>query len=164
ASDGSAIGGSANLPPSVSVARTGNGTYTITGLPLSGNLFAVSTGSANDNTATTRQTNGNWVVTTCDNNGSGEDGDFAFLYVPALAQRVLSGKVGAAAEFTPLNIDAAAVGVKSAQTTQGYLLTFGDGSLINPSNTALFVTADGNAGNGADNVWHYSAAGNSFVV
>lgn len=164
AADGSIIAGSTNLPPSVSVARTAAGTYTITGLPLTGNLLAVSTGSANDNCATTRQVNNNWVVTNCDNNGSNEDGDFAILYVPALAQRVLSGKVGAAAEFTPLNLDAAAVGVKSAQTPQGYLLTFGDGSVINPSNTALFITADGNAGNGPDNIWHYSAAGNSFVV
>jgi len=162
--DGSVLEGSTSLPPSVSVTRTGKGVYRIIGLPDTGNLLAVSTGSANDNCATTGQTAGNWIVTTRDNNGDAEDGDFAILYVPALAQRVISGKISETAQATALNGDAAALGVKATVTPLGYMLTFGDGTIINPSNSALFITADANAGPGADNLWHYSTDGNSFLV
>ena len=164
AADGSVIEGSTSLPATVAITRTGTGAYRITGLPETGNLLAVSTGSSNDNCATVGQTNGDWIVTTRDNNEKAEDGDFAILYVPSLAQRVVTGKIGAAAEVTPLNAEAVAVGVTASLTAQGYVLTFGDGTIINPSNTALFVTADANAGNGPDNLWAYSASENSFVV
>lgn len=161
---GAVIGGSSSLPAGAKITRTGTGVYEVYGLPVTGNLIAVSIGNNADNCATTGLGGDNWIVTTRDNNGTSEDSDFAILYVPDTANRVLSGKIGNLAEFTALNQELELLGATSRSTVQGYEITFGDGSLINPSNTALFITADAQGGNGPDNIYSYSAAGNSFVV
>ncbi|MEX1114532.1 MAG: DNRLRE domain-containing protein [Akkermansiaceae bacterium] len=162
--NGAVISGSTSLPASVSITNTAAGAYQISGLPSSGNLIAVATGNANDNCATVAQSGEEWIVTVRDNSQNLENGDFAILYIPGTAERVLSGKIGNLGEFTALNNDLALLGVSTRLTSQGYELTFGDGSMINPSNTALFITADAAAGNGPDNIYSYSANGNSFVV
>jgi len=161
---GGSVSGSSSLPAGAAVSNTATGTYQINGLPTSGNLIAIATGNGTDNCATVGQSGDTWIVTVRDNNQTLEDGDFAILYIPGTANRVLSGKIGNLGEFTALNGDLALLGGTSRLTAQGYEITFGDGTVFNPSNTALFVSADANAGNGADNIYSYSANGNSFVV
>jgi hypothetical protein len=162
--DGTIPGGSSSLPATASVTPTATGTYQISGLPVSGNLIAVAYGNATDNYTAIGQSGDNWIVTVRDNNQNLENGGFSILYIPGTANRVLSGKIGNLGEFTALNDELALLGVSTRLTAQGYQLTFGDGSVINPSNTVLFISPDSNAGNGADNVYGYSASGNSFVV
>jgi hypothetical protein len=105
-----------------------------------------------------------WIVTVRDNNQNLENGGFCLVYVPTAANRVLSGTIGNLGEVTALNGELALAGASCVLGPQGYEITFGDGSVINPSNTALFVTPDPSLGNGADNIYAYSANGNSFVV
>lgn len=164
AANGLVMSGSTNLPASATISNPAAGVYLIGGLPSSGNLIAVATGNGNDNCATVGQSGENWIVTVRDNSQNLENGDFAILYIPGTAERVLSGKIGNLGEFTALNRDLALLGASTRLTSQGYELTFGDGSVINPSNTALFITADADAGFGPDNIYSYSANGNSFVV
>ena len=164
AADATILGGSSSLPASVTVTKLAVGTYQISGLPSSGNLLTVAAGNGCDRYSAVAQSGENWIVTVRKNTQNLEDGEFAVLYIPGTANRVLSGKIGNLGEFTALNDELARSGASCQLTAQGYELTFGDGSVINPSNTTLFVTADSNAGNGADNVYSYSANGNSFVV
>ncbi|MBN8459531.1 MAG: DNRLRE domain-containing protein [Verrucomicrobia bacterium] len=162
--DGSVAAGSSSLPAHITITNTTAGTYVISGLPDSGNMIAVATGNASDNCASVGQSGDNWIVTTRDNNQNLENAGFALLYIPTTANRVLSGKIGNLGELTTLNGELALLGATCQLTSQGYQITFGDGTAINPSNTALFVTADANAGNGPDNIYSYMANGNSFVV
>lgn len=164
AADGTIVGGSSSLPATASVATTATGTYQISGLPVSGNLIAVAYGNGTDNLAAVGQIGDNWIVTLRDNNQNLKNGGFTILYIPSTANRVLSGKIGNLGEFTALNGELARLGASARLTAQGYQLTFGDGSVINPTNTALFIAPDSNAGNGADNLYAYSAVGNSFVI
>jgi hypothetical protein len=163
AADGS-VSGSSSLPAGATVIHTDAGVYQINGLPTSGNLLALATGNSTDNLATIARSGDTWIVTVRDNSQSMENGDFAILYIPGTADRVLSGKIGSLGEFIALNDELALLGVTTRITGQGYEITFGDGSVINPSNTALFLTGDVDAGNGFDNIYSYSANGNSFVV
>ena len=164
AADGTILDGSSSLPATVTVTNPAPGTYQLSGLPSSGNLLTVAVGNGSDNYTAVGQSGDNWIVTVRDNNQNLENGEFAVLYVPSTANRVLSGKIGNLGEFTALNGELARSGATCQLTAQGYELTFGDGSVINPSNTTLFVTPDIDAGNGIDNVYSYSANGNAFVV
>lgn len=164
AADGSILDGSSSLPASVTISNLSVGVYQISGLPSSGNLLTVAVGNSADNYTAVGQSGDNWIITVRDNNQNLENGEFAVLYVPSTANRVLSGKIGNLGEFTALNGEIARLGVSSRLTPQGYELTFGDGGVINPSNTVLLVAPDNDAGNGGDNVYSYSANGNSFVV
>ena len=164
AADGSILGGSSNLPAAVTISNPSTGVYQIAGLPVSGNLLTVAVGNAADNYTAVGQSGDNWIITVRDNNQNLENGDFCVLYIPSTANRVFSGKIGNLGEFTALNDEISRLGVTSRLTPQGYELTFGDGSVINPPNTALFVAPDIDAGNGGDNAYSYSACGNSFVI
>lgn len=167
AADGTIISGSSNLPATAKITRTATGTYQIYGLPTTGNLISIATGNDSDNTASVTVSGDNWIVTTRDNIQNLENNDFGILYIPNTASRVLSGLVNFDSVFTPLNDELVALGATVRQTTtgQGYELTFGDGTAINPSNTALFVCADTATGNnGGDNIYTYSASGNSFLI
>ena len=158
------VTGSSSLPAGASVSNTAAGIYQISGLPVSGNLIAIASGNGADNCASIARSGDEWIVNLRDNNQSLENSDFTVLYIPGTADRVLSGKIDSAGGFTALNEDLALLGVSSRVTAQGYEITFGDGTVFNPSNTALFVSADADAGNGTENIYSYSANGNSFVV
>lgn len=162
--DLSIVAGSSNLPAGVTISKTSTSDYLIEGLPMDGNLLAVNQGAASDNVASIGRSANRWIVRSVDNNGSTEDDSFSFLYVPPTAPQVFSGLVIADGTLTPLNDNLAAIGASVVQGPNGYEIQFGDGSTINPSNTALFVTPDFNSGNGADNVYSYYASGNKFVV
>ncbi len=164
AADGAILGGSSSLPSGVTINHPAAGVYQLTGLPTSGNLLALTTGRDTNQYTAIAQSGDNWIVSLRGNNQNLADGNFAILYIPATANRILSGKVGNLGEFTPLNEELAGLGATTRLTPQGYEITFGNGSEINPSNTELFISGDSDAGNGADNVYSYSANGNSFVV
>jgi hypothetical protein len=179
AADGTIVAGSSNLPATAKIIRPTNdkgviaGTYQIYGLPTTGNVIAIATGNDSDNVASVVRSGDNWVVTTRDNIQDLEDNDFAILYIPSTANRVLSGWVNQKSstltdfETTPLNDELATLGFTVTSSARGYELTFGDGSAINPSNTTLFVCADNTPGlsnNGGDNIYSYSASGNSFLI
>lgn len=157
---------SSNLPAGISVTNNAVGTYTISGLPQTGNLIAISTGTGAgaDNVSNIGQVGVNWSVINRDNSQNPENGDFSFLYIPQEAKGVYSGKVANDGTLTPLNFSLAAVGATVDEVAGAYEIVFGDGTIINPSNTTLFVTADYQNGNGGDNVYSYHADGNKFVV
>ncbi|QJE98432.1 Calx-beta domain-containing protein [Luteolibacter luteus] len=157
---------SANLPAGITVTNNAAGTYTISGLPQTGNMLALSTGTTAgaDNVSNIGQVGVNWSVINRDNSQNVENGDFAFLYIPQEATGVYSGKIANDGTLTPLNVSMAAVGATVDEVAGTYEIIFGDGTIINPSNTALFVTADYQNGNGGDNVYSYHADGNKFVV
>ncbi|WP_367872764.1 Ig-like domain-containing protein [Luteolibacter sp. Populi] len=164
ATDLSIVGGSSNLPPGVTISKSGTSDYLIEGLPLDGSLLAVSQGQGSDNVASIGRILNQWIVRSVDNNGSAEDDSFSFVYVPKTAPQVFSGAVAEDGTLTPLNNYITAVGATVVRTANGYEIQIGDGSKVNPSNTALFVSADVNLGAGGDNIYSYSASGNKFVV
>ena len=155
---------SSNLPSGISITKTGTSDYLIEGLPMSGNLLAVSQGSTSDNVASIGRSVNRWVVRSVDNNGNAQEDSFSFLYVPPTAPQVFSGLVNAEGVLTPLNENLSAVGATVTSGVNGYEIQFGDGSAINPTTATLFVSADFNSGNGGDNIYSYYASGNKFVV
>ncbi|MBX3740392.1 MAG: DNRLRE domain-containing protein [Akkermansiaceae bacterium] len=165
AADGTVGAGAGALPAGVTVTNGAVGSYIIAGLPTDGNVIAVAAGQNSDDVATVRRSGSDfWEVLIRDNNQNAENASFTFLFIPSTSGSVLSGQIQNEAQVAGLNREAAMVGVNTRQTVQGYEITFGDGSVINPSNTALFITGDGGAGNGADNIYSYIANGNSFTV
>lgn len=163
--DGTITATAGALPEGVTVAKTVVGSYRITGLPIDGNVIAIAASKESDDVATARRTGEDfWDVLVRDNNGNAADGPFTFLFVPADTGSVLSGQILEDGTKGTMNREAAMVGVHTRDTVQGYELTFGDGSLINPSNTALFISGDSSVGPGADNIYAYFVNGNSFTV
>jgi hypothetical protein len=161
---GIVLDGSSNLPPGVTIANPATGVYRISGLPTSGNLLPVGGGDGNDNVITVAQDGADWVLRSRDNSQNLENSAFGFVYVPATSRQVFSGQVTDAGGLVALNDELAAVGATVNRGTQGYEVSIGDGNIINPSNSVMFVTADEDVGFAGDNVLSYSAAGNVFVV
>ncbi|MGD9418970.1 MAG: Ig-like domain-containing protein [Verrucomicrobiota bacterium JB025] len=158
--------GSSNFPAGVSVEITNvsEGYFEIDGLPTAGNLLAVSEQDGADHIPSVGLVDGRWRVATRDNTDDLESEDFGFLYVPYRAGQVLSGLVGSDGTMTALNGELEMLGATVTIGTQGYQITFGDGSIINPSNSVMFVSPDFNNGNGGDNIYTYFGLGDSFVV
>jgi hypothetical protein len=78
---------------------------------------------------------------------------------------VLSGKVSSTGTLSAANDYLASLGATVITNSDNIEITFGDGSLINPSNTALFLTADSaESGEATDNLISYSANGDAFRV
>ncbi len=161
---GAVIGSSANLPSSVGIVKSDVGTYEISGLPASGNLIPFSYGDGVDNVASIGLAEDKWSVISRDNGQAIEDEAFGFVYVPVTARQVYSGLVTNVGGLVPLNDELANVGGSVNLGTQGYELTIGDGTIINPSNSVMFLAADYNNGFAGDNIISYSAVGNVFVV
>ncbi len=163
---------SGNLPSGVTITKSGGaGTYTVNGLSIAGNLLAFTNGDSGtlaDNVCSVRIVNNQWVIDTRDNAGGTQDNEFSFVYLPPATSGVFAGKVSSTGVVTNTNVSASALGVTASVGTEGVDLTFGDGSVINPTTAAIFVTAD--ATNGAsgspavDNLIAWSASGNSFRV
>jgi hypothetical protein len=160
------ISSSTSLPAGVTVTNPAAGNYSITGLPLTGNMISISSGSGTgaDNVSTIGQSGISWAVVNRDNIQNPENGDFSFLYIPEDAKGVYSGRILNNGSLVPLNGTLEAIGATTREVGAAYEITFGDGSVINPSNTMLFVTGDYQAGNGFDNVYSYYASGNKFMV
>ncbi|MEK7953470.1 Ig-like domain-containing protein [Luteolibacter soli] len=161
---GTVISGSQNLPAGVTITRTALGTYQISGLPTVGNLLAMPVGDTSDNVVSVAISGQNWIVNVVDNSQNREDAPFGFVFVPTTATQVFSGQVAEAGTLQILNDELKFVGATVNRGTQGYEITIGDGNIINPSNSSLFIVADTNVGPAGDNVMSYSAVGNSFVV
>ncbi|MBK1882202.1 DNRLRE domain-containing protein [Luteolibacter pohnpeiensis] len=161
---GQVIAGSSNLPDGVTITNPSAGVYYIDGLPDGGNMIATTIGSASNNFASIGRSGRTWIVRSYDSSQNLENDAFAFLYVPNTVQHMFSGSVAADGTLEALNPELAAVGATIVAGSDGYEITFGDGTSINPSNYALLVTSDFNKGNGGDNVYAYSAKGNAFVV
>jgi hypothetical protein len=164
--DGDVLSG--NLPAGTSVARSGDGLYTISGLATTGNFLAFATGNGGtdgDNVLSIRKGQGQWFVDVRDNASTAQNGSFSFLYVPSSAPGVLSGRIRSNGTVTALNDRLSTLGATLVETSTYYQLTFGDGTVVNPSNSALFLSADSTESSTApDNVVSYSASGNSFRI
>lgn len=159
---------SGNLPSGTSVVRSGDGLYVISGLATSGNFMAFATGNGGtdgDNVLSIRKGQGQWFVQTRDNSSEEQNGAFNFLYIPSSTPGVLSGRIRANGTVTALNGQLATVGATLADTSTHFDLTFGDGTVFNPSNCALFLTPDATDSSAApDNLVSYSASGNAFRI
>ncbi|MDP0491583.1 MAG: Ig-like domain-containing protein [Verrucomicrobiota bacterium JB023] len=164
--DGSFVDGSANFPEEapVTVTNTDSGVYEISGLPTAGNLITVGVGNGLDNVTSVGQSGANWVVQHRDNGGGLQNEDFSFLYVPKRTRQVLSGLVQNDGALVPLNEELELLGASVNLGTQGYEITFGDGSVINPSTAIMFMVGDFDNGYGGDNIYSYFGLGNTFVV
>ncbi|MCW1915535.1 hypothetical protein OJ996_18255 [Luteolibacter sp. GHJ8] len=160
------ISSSTSLPVGIGVTNPSAGNYLITGLPLTGNMIAISSGAGTgaDNVSNVGQTGISWTVVNRDNSQNVENGDFSFLYIPYETKGVYSGRILNNGTLVPLNGTLDAIGATTREVGASYEITFGDGSVINPSNTQLFITADHQAGNGGDNIYSYYAEGNKFMV
>ena len=161
---GAVVEGSSNLPAGVTITNPSVGVYNISGLPTSGNLIAVPVGDGQDNVVAVGQNGPTWVVTSRDNTQTFESASFGFLYIPETARQVFSGRVLEDGTLQPLNDELSFVGGNSNRGTQGYELRIGDGSIVNPSNSVMFIVADIDAGPAEDNAMSYSAVGNVFVT
>ncbi|MGE9269712.1 MAG: LamG-like jellyroll fold domain-containing protein, partial [Verrucomicrobiales bacterium] len=155
---------SSNLPTGVTVEYAQSGLATISGLPTTGNLLVMSVGEGSEIVPSVGQSGADWSVITRDNSSSLESADFGFLYIPETAQQVFSGLVQSDGTLEALNDDLSFVGATVNLGTQGYEVTIGDGSIINPSNSVMFISPDYQNGNAGDNIMSYSSAGNTFVV
>lgn len=160
------LNGSSNYPSGNPVTATmgETGIYTISGLPTSGNLMVVPVSNNYDNVVSVGISGSDWVVNVRDNGGGLEAGIFGMVYVPFQTRQALSGLVKADGTLVPLNEELELLGANVNLGSQGYEITFGDGSVINPSTASLFVTADFDNGGGGDNIYSYFANGDTFVV
>ena len=158
------VDSSSSLPLGITVTNPAVGAYNITGLPKTGNLLAISTGAGADNTASVGESGISWVVNNRDNSQNMENAPYAFLYIPQESTQVLSGKVANDGTLTPLNAGLSTLGATVTLVGATYEIQFGDGTVINPTTVALFLTGDFNLGNGGDNIYSYSANGNKFLV
>ncbi|MES2439172.1 MAG: LamG-like jellyroll fold domain-containing protein, partial [Verrucomicrobiota bacterium] len=157
-----------NLPAGASISKAGTGLYTVSGLSLAGNLLAFpngDTGTDVDNVVSVRIANGMWIIDTRDNGVGSQDDSFSFVYLPAATPGALSGAVSSSGALTAFNGELSSLGATVVQTENHVDITFGDGDVINPSTTALFITADSNGSlEAADNIISYEASGNAFRV
>lgn len=157
-----------NLPPGVEVRRSGDGLYTLSGLAPTGNLLAFANGNGGldgDNVISVRQTDGYWRVETRDNSGDPQNGAFSFVHIPTATPRVFSGLIRSDGTLTPLNTELQELGANLVKTASHFEITIGDGSVINPATSALFLTGDTTRSlAAADNIISYSAAGNAFRI
>lgn len=162
--DASIMETSSSLPAGATISNTATGVYTIAGLPVSGNVIATAVGENADHVVAVGRSGQNWIIQTFDNSGVLENQPFTFLYVQETARRVISGKVASDASISALNAEMNLLPVTCRSVAQGYKIQFGDGSVINPSNSVLLVSADIDAGVAGDNNFAYTANGNCFVV
>jgi len=158
-----------NLPTGVEVNKAGSGLYAVTGLSISGNLLAFPNGNEGttdgDNVVSVRISNGSWIIDTRDNAGSDQDGSFSFVYLPYSTPGVMSGMIRTNGSPAILNGALNDAGGNVIVNPSYYDLTIGNGTAINPSNAALFLTADSTtSGTAAENIISYTANGNSFRV
>lgn len=157
-----------NLPAGVSVAKSGTGLYTVSGLSLAGNLLAFTngdTGTDVDNVVSVRISNGTWLIDTRDNGVGSQDNPFSFVYLPYSTPGVFSGMIRSASSPDILNGELNTLGGTVTLNGGSYDLTLGNGTVFNPANTALFLTADSTANlEAADNLISYEANGNAFRV
>ena len=164
--DANVLGG--NLPAGVEVHRAGDGLYVISGLALSGNLLAFPNGNSGttvDNVLSVRSENGRWIIDVRDNASDAQNAPFSFVYVPVSTPGVLSGMIKANGTTTHLNTELASMGASSSKTAGYFQISFGDGSIINPSNSALFLCGDStSSGYATENINSYSSSGNAFRV
>jgi hypothetical protein len=166
-SSGSII--ASNLPSGVTLSKEGGGgTYTINGLSIAGTLLAFTNGNSGtlaDNVCSVRIVGSRWVVETRDNAGGTQDNEFSFIYLPPASTGLFAGKASSTGVISATNNSATALGVTTSLAADGITLTFGDGSVINPTTAALFVCADSSNGatasTAADNliVWYPNANG-----
>jgi hypothetical protein len=161
---GAVLASSSNLPPGVTITNTATGLYQISGLPVSGNLLTIAGGDDSDNVTSVAASGSNWIVTVRDNIQTLENAPFGFVYIPSTARQVFSGQVNEAGDLFALNDELAFVGGAVNRGTQGYEIIIGDGTIINPSNSVLFINADTSVGAAGDNIMSYTAIGNAFVV
>lgn len=164
--DSNVLGG--NLPSGVSVHRVGDGLYAISGLATSGNLLAFPNGNSGtdvDNVLSVRAESGKWIVDIRDNSSEGQNGPFSFVYVPVSTPGVLSGMIKANGTTSRLNAALESMGATSSKAASYFQITFGDGSVINPTNSALLLCGDStSSGTAAENIVSYSSSGNAFRV
>jgi hypothetical protein len=112
-----------------------------------------------------RISNGTWVIDPRDNAGGSQDGSFSFVYLPDSTPGVMSGMIRTTGSPAILNGAPNDAGGNVIVNANYYDLTIGNGTAINPSNAALFLTADSTAsGTAAENLISYTANGNSFRV
>lgn len=163
---------SGNLPAGVSVSNlAAPGAYSLDGLSTAGNLLAVANGNggtAGDNICSVRVEDGRWIVDVRDNNGTGQNGPFSFLYIPPTTAGIYAAAVNSTGTVTRPSPAVTAIGLTATPGTEGIDLQFGDGTVINPTTAALFVAADSTRGGGgsaaADNIVAWANNGNTFRV
>jgi hypothetical protein len=167
--DASIVAG--NLPNGVTVSSVSGGVYAVNGLSIAGNLFAFTNGNSGtlaDNVCSVRVDNNRWLIDTRDNAGTLQANDFSFVYLPPNSPGVFAGRINAAGGVSNLNLAASGQGVTAVPGVNGVDITFGDGSAINPTTAALFITADSTDGGSSslavDNLISWRANGNSFRV
>ncbi|MBK1835309.1 Ig-like domain-containing protein [Roseibacillus ishigakijimensis] len=166
AADGTVDSDRTHLPEGVTltVTKTGSGQYRLEGLPITGNLIAMAYDNGSSHVVAVAQEENHWLVTTRDRSQSLADRIFGFLYVPATSRQVYSGLVQNDGTLVPLNDELRLSGGSAEPQSNRYQVRIGDGTVINPSNSVMFLTADFRNGNGGDNVYSYFDSTDAFTV
>ena len=155
------------------VSRTSAGLYSLSGLPSAANgiVFAVPNGNGADNTVTVTFDGGtgNWIVESLDNDGnSRQDHPFSFIAFTRKDVGVFYGEVDADGTQAVTNVSDALAALGSVVVNDApgrWLLTIGDGTVINPATATLFLeSGNGVFGAPSDNLYSWEPAGNSFRI
>lgn len=167
--DGTLTG--SRLPAGVTVVKlTEAGVYAINGLSTAGNLLAFTNGnggSLGDNICSVRIEDGRWLVDVRDNDTSGQNGTFSFVYVPPGTPGVYAAAISSTGTVSQVNAGIVNAGSLTATPgPEGMDLQFGDGSIVNPDTAALLITLDstrtGPTGASADNLVAWSSIEKKF--
>lgn len=162
---------SGHLPAGVTVMKTITGTYKVAGLSTAGNMLAFTngnTGTLADNVVSVRIEGSQWIIDTRDNAGGTQDNDFSFVYIPPATTGVYAGAINSDGTVSSPNASLSALGATVTVNSSYYEITFGDGSIINPTTATIFLVGDATNGGAnsisVDNLISWSVSGNSFRI
>lgn len=136
----------------ISVSKTATGTYSVTGVPTTGNVVAIATGNGASNVASVTNTGSAWQILTIGSGGTAADADFQLMHIPTAATGVATGVVDWDAK-TVTGLNTGTLGQIDADATAGYMQLQVNGGALTPSNSLLFLWAEGADATSRDNIY-----------
>lgn len=136
----------------ISVSKTATGTYSVTGVPTTGNVVAIATGNGATNVASVTHTGSGWEVLTIGDGGTAADADFQMMHIPTAATGIATGVV----DWDTLSVtglNTGTTGQIAADATSGYMQLQVNGGALAPSNSLLFLWAEGADATSIDNIY-----------
>lgn len=136
----------------ISVSKTATGAYSVTGIPTTGNLVAIATGNGATNVAAVTNTGSAWQVLTIGSGGDAADADFQLMHIPTAATGVATGVVDWSTK-TVTGLNTGTTGQIDEDSTANYMQLQVNGGALDPSNSLLFLWAEGADATSIDNIY-----------
>lgn len=146
--DGTRVNGDTGI----AVSKTATGTYSVTGVPTTGNVVAIATGNGATNVASVTNTGSAWEVLTIGSGGTAADAAFQLMHIPTAATGVATGVVDWDT-LTVTGLNTGTTGQIAADSTAGYMQLQVNGGTLTPSNSLLFLWAEGSDATSIDNIY-----------